>query len=44
VDIEIVCEYNENYYLIEAAPGETLNEGAEIIVRGKNLFDGKVVK
>ena len=43
VNIDIVCEYNEHYYLIEAASGETLNEGAEIIVRGKNLKDGKVV-
>ena len=44
VDIEIICDYNQHYYLIDAAAGETLNEGAEIIVRGKNLFDGKVVK
>ncbi|MBQ8830245.1 MAG: hypothetical protein IJ017_01445 [Oscillospiraceae bacterium] len=44
VDIEIVCDYSDYYYLIKAADGETLNEGAEIIVRGKNLFDGKVVK
>lgn len=44
VDIEIVCEYNDYYYLISPAQGEILNEGAEIIIRGKNLFDGKVVK
>ena len=44
INIEIVCDYNEHYYLIKAAKGETLNEGAEIIVKGKNLFDGKVVK
>lgn len=44
VDIDIVCDYNENYYLIAPAEGEILNEGAEIIIRGKNLFDGKVVK
>lgn len=44
VDIEIICDYNQHYYLVDAAAGETLNEGAEIIVRGKNLFDGKVVK
>ncbi len=44
VDIEIICNYSEYYYLIEASEGDSLNEGAEIIVRGKNLFDGKVVK
>ena len=44
IDIEIICDFNEYYYLIKASGGETLNEGAEIIVHGKNLFDGKVVK
>lgn len=44
VNIEVICDYNNHYYLITAADGYTLNEGAEIIVRGKNLFNGKVVK
>ena len=44
VNIEIICDYSEYYYLIKAVDGEILNEGAEIIIRGKNLFDGKVVK
>ena len=44
IDIDIVCDYSDYYSLIEAADGEILNEGAEIIIRGKNLEDGKVVK
>lgn len=44
VYVEVVCDYNELYCLITAAEGEILNEGAEIIIRGEDLFDGKVVK
>lgn len=44
VNIEVVCRYNEYYCLVKAAGNEILNEGAEIITKAKNLFDGKVVK
>ena len=44
VNVEVVCRYNEYYCLVKAAGSEILNEGAEIITKAKNLFDGKVVK
>ena len=44
VNVEVVCRYNEYYCLVKAAGNEILNEGAEIITKAKNLFDGKVVK
>lgn len=44
VDIIKICDYNDYYCLIAPAEGEILNEGAEIIIRGRNLYDGKVVK
>jgi len=43
--VDIVTEYG-NYYLVESAEGETvtLRAGEEIIVTGKNLYDGKVIE
>ena len=44
VDIEVTTMFGDGMYLVQPAEGETLNEGAEIIVRARNLYDGKVVR
>lgn len=44
VNVEVLCQYQEDYCLVKAVDSETLNTGVEIISNGKNLFDGKVVK
>ena len=44
VDIEVTAMFGDGMCLIGPAEGETLNDGAEIIVRARNLFDGKVVR
>ena len=44
VDIEVTAMFGDGMCLIGPAEGETLNEGAEIIVRARNLYDGKVVR
>lgn len=44
VHVDILCSYMEDYVLVEASDGSTLNTGVEIITVGKNLFDKKVVK
>lgn len=44
VNVNTITQYSDSYALITAAEGASLNEGSEIIVRGKNLSDGAVVK
>lgn len=44
VNVKTIMQYNESYALIAAAEGTALHEGSEIIVRGKNLSDGAVVR
>jgi hypothetical protein len=44
VTVEIIGEYDDNYIVKDGAEnGTVLREGCEIIVKGKELYDGKVV-
>ena len=44
VDVEVLTEFGDGKCLVSPAEGETLNDGAEVIVRARNLYDGKVVR
>ena len=41
--MEIIYEVGDNYIVKNTEDTKALREGDEIIVRGKGLYDGKVV-
>ena len=42
ISVEIIGEM-DNYYILESSTGE-LREGTDVIIKGKGLYDGKIVR